>query len=568
MTKTGNIIGRIFSKDAGLQMRMTAWVAVSVLAVATLVMLAASSVLSMKYEKEQRQNIEDGIETTSALISQRMERMEYITKTAAVLASEYIDRQDWEALGQMPQRLLEDIECLDVVSFVLAEDSCSQRIYSAYNHEGEAGRNVKTVPAESIHINDDLNWQHSYFHEEEFWCVPFIHQKFPEHPLQCFSVPLYDSEGNCKGILCAMIEEKWVEDIVVKYKTNPNIDVTVYNRAGTMVVPPDDYILELAPEDLITQERVIDRLGWRLVFAVDRHVISGRLNLIIWNIAITTLIMLVVVALTIALVVRFVARPFVNEQQRTAEVKAAMERELQIAAETQRALVPHTFPPFPTHPEIDLHACLHPAREVGGDLYDYFIDQGKLHFCIGDVSGKGMPASLFMSATRYLFRSQAATCATPSQAVEHINRSLCTDNDQCTFVTFFYGCLNLQTGELRYCNAGHNYPVLHRASTGTTSFLKDEDTGMPLGVFEEADYTSSVLQLEHGDMLFLYTDGVTESMNLQSEELGDEATLECIGSHATLDAASIIAAMNQRVSLHAGGAEQSDDITMLCLRWN
>lgn len=201
---------------------------------------------------------------------------------------------------------------------------------------------------------------------------------------------------------------------------------------------------------------------------------------------------------------------------------------------------------------------------MGGDLYDYFIQDDVLYFCIGDVSGKGTPASLFMAATHYLFRSVAAAMSV-KEAVQQMNLSLCTDNEQCNFITFFFGRLNLTTGMLEYCNAGHNAPILVNGD-GARFFAESEN--MPLGAWEEAEYMSHSMQLSKGDVVVLYTDGVTEAMDAEGNELGNDDTLHYVEVCEMKEPEAIVGNLLQCVRQHAGNAPQSDDITMLSIKIN
>ncbi len=555
----------IFRIGLGLQMRMTMWVVGSVSVVATIIMVIAAALLHQGYEKEVRAQLMSDIDTTIKLINQRMIRVEYITKTAASFVEEIIDEPRRHQMDTILSELLHDTECIDAVTLAVATGSdTTATICSVYRgFFGKKGECV-AMPHVVTNLKDDLNWIKSYSQEEEFWCVPFTPRDFPEARLQCFSVPIYDPDDHCRGMFCTMVLEKWIEEIVRKYKIRSDIDVSIYSREGQLIISPADYILELSPEEQIVEERNVERLGWRIVFTADRHIITEKLTPLIWQMVIMIVLLLLCMVLAIAQTVRFVARPYVQRERHNAEVKAAMLHELKIAADTQRQLVPHRFPPFPERPEVSIHGCLHPALQVGGDLYDYFIEQDILYFCIGDVSGKGVPASLFMAATHYLFRN-AASAQTTTEAVQQINRSLCTDNEQCNFVTFFFGRLDLTTGMLEYCNAGHNAPILIHG--GETRFFAESES-TPLGVWDEAEYPSHTLQLSQGDTLLLYTDGVTEAMNPANEKFGDDATLRCAADCSSETPEKIIAHLLQSVRSHAGNAPQSDDITMLCIRNN
>lgn len=559
-----NRIKYVFSAEAGLQVRMTLWVFLAVLIVAVGVMTVASSVLRDQYEAELRDELSDDIETTIKMLDQRMKRVEYITMTAASFMEENLDESPAE-LDAMMAAMIQEIECIDVASLCLDNlDDSTAIIYNAYGAEELGGRHAFSIEPVEKCLEQDVNWKESYHEGRNLWSGIFSPDEFPDVRLQCFSVPVCASDGSRRGMMCTLVKESYIVDVIVNYKTRKDIDLTVYDSNGHCIAEPEDYVLKLAPEDLLTEERVIERLQWRIVFSADRHIITNRLQSVVWMMVGTLVLLLFCIAIAIALAVRFVARPFVLKQEQVSMAKASMERELQIAADTQHQLVPHKFPPFPNRPEVSIHACLHPAREVGGDLYDYFIHGDKLYFCLGDVSGKGVPSSLFMAATHYLFRSVAAAMPI-SDAVQHMNVSLCTDNDACTFVTFFFGCLDLKTGMFEYCNAGHNSPILIHDDE-TRYFAPSEST--PLGVWDEAEFPSESMQLSKDDIILLYTDGVTEAMNAKDEEFGEERTLKCVKGCNPKEPNTIIDTILLTVKEHAGDAPQSDDITMLCIKYN
>lgn len=151
---------------------------------------------------------------------------------------------------------------------------------------------------------------------------------------------------------------------------------------------------------------------------------------------------------------------YVSELRTTTASKERIESELSIAREIQMGMIPKIFPPYPEREDVDLHAILHPAKEVGGDLYDFFIDNDRLYFVIGDVSGKGIPASLFMAIARSLFRTLAQQATSPAEIMSKMNRSISENNEANMFVTLIIGILDLKTGSLRFCNAGHNPPII------------------------------------------------------------------------------------------------------------
>jgi phosphoserine phosphatase RsbU/P len=253
----------------------------------------------------------------------------------------------------------------------------------------------------------------------------------------------------------------------------------------------------------------------------------------------------------------------IENLKETTAVKERIESELQIAHEIQMSMVPKIFPAFPDRSELDIFATLVPAKEVGGDLYDFFfIDNDHLCFAIGDVSGKGVPASLFMAVTKTLFRATAGNGGIPGEILARLNAEICRDNDSCMFVTLFCAVLNIRTGEVDYSNGGHNLPYyLHH---GGVSPLENAG-GRALGVVEQSPYLSGRMVLSPGEALLLYTDGVTEAMDLRETLYSDQRLEQFLTRNRGASPRQIIGDLVTDVRHFAAGAPQSDDITGLAL---
>lgn len=255
---------------------------------------------------------------------------------------------------------------------------------------------------------------------------------------------------------------------------------------------------------------------------------------------------------------------YIENLKETTEQKVSMERDLQIAHEIQQGLLPQKFPAFPERNDLDIYGIQIPARTVGGDLFDFFMRDNHLFFCIGDVSGKGVPAALFMAVACRLFRHAGRETTNPVEIVSAINDELSQGNERNMFCTLLTGVLDMESGELQLCNAGHNAPIfIHK---GQCKFLELK-VNIPAGVFEYFAYEGESMQLEPGDSLFLYTDGVTEAENINKELYGDDATLTTVISHSDEDMQTLAETMLTSVHAFANGAEQSDDLTMLCLKY-
>ena len=239
--------------------------------------------------------------------------------------------------------------------------------------------------------------------------------------------------------------------------------------------------------------------------------------------------------------------------------KERIEGELRVAHEIQQSMLPKQYTPDADFPDLDIHGSLAPAREVGGDLFDFFIRDEKLFFCIGDVSGKGVPSSIIMAQTHALFRVVTLRISNPEHIMQMLNAMLCQNNESNMFVTFFIGILDLPTGRLRYCNAGHDRPVI----VGQGSI--DANPHLPLGVFADTKFTQQEMMLPTGTMIFLYTDGLTEAKNAARQQFGLERVMEALTEHDSCEA--LINHMTESVHHFVKGAEQSDDLTMLAIRY-
>ncbi len=246
--------------------------------------------------------------------------------------------------------------------------------------------------------------------------------------------------------------------------------------------------------------------------------------------------------------------------------KQRMEEALKLAHDIQMSSLPKVFPPFPQHSEFDLYATIEPAREVGGDFYDFFLaDDDQLCFAIGDVSGKGVPAALFMAVTKTLLRVIATRVRRPEAVLAELNNELCHDNETCMFVTIFYGMLNIRTGAVEYSNGGHNPPYV--LSSHGAVVPVDNTGGMALGVLANVSYRAKRIQLRAGESLFLYTDGLTEAMDRTGSFFSERRLRECLQGVKGVTPAELIRGAVSMVRQFAAGAEQSDDITALAIQY-
>ena len=248
-----------------------------------------------------------------------------------------------------------------------------------------------------------------------------------------------------------------------------------------------------------------------------------------------------------------------DQLESTTKAKERIESELRIARNIQKSMVPNVFP---DREGLDIYASMIPAREVGGDLYGYLLLSHELYFCVGDVSGKGVPASLFMAQATRLFRILAAQHMQPAEIVRRMNTVLTENNEQGMFVTMFVGLVNLDTGRLDFCNAGHNPPIL--GIDGQDKFMEME-TNAPIGLWPELDYVGEAVEDIRGQLLLVYTDGLNEAENTQQQQFGDEHLLDILNHRHFSSSQELVDYLNEEVVKHRNGAEPNDDLTMLCL---
>ena len=248
-----------------------------------------------------------------------------------------------------------------------------------------------------------------------------------------------------------------------------------------------------------------------------------------------------------------------DQLETTTKAKERIESELRIARDIQRSMVPNQFP---QHEAFDMYAYMTPAKEVGGDLYDYLLRDNQLYFCVGDVSGKGVPASLFMAQAIRLFRSIAKQNHSPATIATRINNELTEDNEQGMFVTMFIGRINLMTGELNYCNAGHNPPVL--GYDGHDKFMEMESNA-PIGLWPGIEFVGETVSDVRNRLLLIYTDGLNEAENQQQEQFGDDRLLDILNHRHFDTACELVEHLYTAVEHHRNGAEPNDDLTMFCL---
>ena len=425
-----------------------------------------------------------------------------------------------------------------------------------------------------------------------YWSEPYFDEGGGNMLMTTYSVPVTDKKGRVAAVFTADVSLDWLTNLVGNVKVYPTAFSMLVSRTGRiMVCPAETLVMKrtiqeiaatmddsasfnainrsmLSGESGSTTFRYqgkmnymffdgVDRTGWAMSVIVPEEEIYGSIQRLGRLVALLQLVGIVLLILLLYHVIKSH-----RDLRMVSENKSRIEGELHVARGIQMSMIPKIFPPYPERGDVDMFAAVVPAKEVGGDLYDFYTREEKLFFCIGDVSGKGVPASLVMAVTRSLFRTVSAHEKSPQRIVTTINDSMSEMNDANMFVTFFCGVLDLRNGHLRYCNAGHNAPVLVMPDGNRELPV---EANLPLGVVPGMSFSEQETDLTTGTGLFLYTDGLTEAENPAHALFGEERMLAALsgklGSHQQIDA------MTQAVQGFVGDAPQSDDLTMLYIRF-
>ena len=425
-----------------------------------------------------------------------------------------------------------------------------------------------------------------------YWSEPYFDEGGGNMLMTTYSLPVTDKKGRVAAVFTADVSLDWLTNLVGNVKVYPTAFSMLVSRTGRiMVCPAETLVMKrtiqeiaatmddsasfnainrsmLSGESGSTTFRYqgkmnymffdgVDRTGWAMSVVVPEEEIYGSIQRLGRLVALLQLVGIVLLILLLYHVIKSH-----RDLRMVSENKSRIEGELHVARGIQMSMIPKIFPPYPERSDVDMFAAVVPAKEVGGDLYDFYTREEKLFFCIGDVSGKGVPASLVMAVTRSLFRTVSAHEKSPQRIVTTINDSMSEMNDANMFVTFFCGVLDLRNGHLRYCNAGHNAPVLVMPDGNRELPV---EANLPLGVVPGMSFSEQETDLTTGTGLFLYTDGLTEAENPAHALFGEERMLAALsgklGSHQQIDA------MTQAVQGFVGEAPQSDDLTMLYIRF-
>ena len=483
--------------------------------------------------------------------------LEAAAKMLSMMAEHSLDNP--EAMYGCTRMLLQTLDNVESAGVAFVPDYYPQcgRWYevcsSRTEKEGEAAIYTRQIGSAN-HDYFQMEWfRNGLQYDSAWWSEPYMDDAGAGAAVVSCSYPVRDKDGKVVAVACIDMSLGRLQKVSEYLQVYKDSYYSISSSAGIDIVARPD----TAPgrKYLIFNEE-IDATGWHISIIIPEDTLFADLNRVgLW----ITILMLLSLALLVFIMYRsgrtMQSLIMVNNQ------KERMEGELEIAQTIQNAMLPKVFPPFSDRPDLNVYGMVQPAKEIGGDLYDFYVRHDKLFFCVGDVSGKGVPASLVMATIRSLFRSTTAHSEEPAQIVSEINNTLADQNDQNMFVTMFVGVLDMDSGVLKYCNAGHNAPVMVGGD-----FI-EVLPNLPIGILAGMQYEAQRTQLHYGDMVFLYTDGLTEAENKVHEQFGEARMIEGLKHMGGLRPREIVEKMRGAVEAFVENAPQSDDLTMLAIRY-
>lgn len=542
---------------------------------------------------EAHRSAENLLEGTKATIEGNMHRVGELASNAAWVAADNVKNEEY--LYHLTAAIV--AENPDIVGSAVAFASGAfdgRHFFSPYSYRDSAG---------VVHTKQLGNDDYDYFSMEWFaipyklgtpnWSEPYYDEGGGEMLMSTYSYPIKDESGNVFAVLTADLSLDWIHEEVNSIRPYEHSYVMVVSPKGTYLGNGrpecrDTNIFQTTASN--TDRGFYDvafnmtsgmkgsqllRLDGKPAFAVYaplfngwsvaiiseyRDVLSENASLQLWLI----IFGLVILCAFFGYMKRHISL-YVKDLKATTASNERYASELNIASAIQTAMLPRNFPDSSCG--VSLHAMLKPAKEVGGDMYDFSVKDGILYFMVGDVSGKGVPASLVMSITKQAFVLLDGLEMNAAQLVKRVSDSLSQNNDSLMFVTLFLGKLNLQTGELQFCNAGHN-PGIIVSPDGEASFMKVE-ANVALGVWEDFQFKMQTITLEKGTKLVLYTDGISEAERADGSQFGEARLLDTVRTLARdCDTPEQgCEALYSAVKEFAAGNDQNDDITIMTIKY-
>ncbi len=565
------------------------------------VLVEATNAVQFWYAKR---GIKDGVERR-AKGELRAKSLEIENVTTAVEAA--IDNMVWaveaelshpENIPAITLRLLEQNEQIVGAGVVFVADYYPQ--YGRWCELYTARRGKGNFESEQIGGPDHDYLQSTWFQEsmtanKGYWSEPYYDEKGARMMLCSYFAPVRDPNGRTVALLGADVSLDWLSELIkTRLFFHSGSNLLISRTGQIMACPVDSLVMRQSIEQLtadskdttvgyinremmaghsgqatiidddgekryVFYDQMDDGTGWSMAVVCSDREIFNDLRQVSFNL----FLLMVIGMILMGYIIWRTTKNAIHLQAVNAE-KERIGSELRIASGIQQGMLPKIFPPYPERDDVEIYGSLVPAKEVGGDLFDFYIRDEKLFFCIGDVSGKGVPASLVMAVTRSLFRTVSAHEANPERIVTQMNDSMAQTNDSNMFVTMFIGVLDLPTGRLRYCNAGHCSPML--IDNEQLSFI-DCIPNLPLGIMADYKFEGQKLLVSPQSTVFLYTDGLTEAENTSHAQFGEKRMMDEVRKIDVHTPEELIGKVTAAVHAFVGNAEPSDDLTMLAVQY-
>ena len=547
-------------------------------------------------QEEAKGRAEGQLEAINLQITNVMEQVETAVRNNVWAVRKVLDHPD--TLAILTNLIVENNDFISGSAIAFIENYYPEkgRLFSPYSYRQDDGIKASQLGTDSYNYLEKEWFTMPLEINGGYWSEPYFDSGGGKMFMTTYSVPVTDNDGKPVAVLTSDVSLDWLTGLVGSIQVYPGAFSVLVSRKGQFMVCPvpslvmNNTIQEAAErisEDSTAVRSVarsmnagergsrilnyqgkkiyvfyapVERAGWSMAIIVPYDEIYSDINRV-------KLIVVLLQLLGILLLVYILYASARNQLKLRdmSDRKNRFESELRIARGIQMSMLPKLFPTWPESRDVDMAGMIVPAKEVGGDLYDFYISDEKLYFCIGDVSGKGVPASLVMAVTRSLFRSVSAHEKSPQRIVTLMNDSMSDMNENNMFVTLFAGVLDVRTGHLRYCNAGHNPPV--RMAPGKPARLLDVFPNLPLGIIQGHRFQEQEMELATGEGLFLYTDGLTEAENRDKRLFGEDRMLRTASLHGDSSAHSQVQSMADAVHEYVGGCDASDDLTMLAVRF-
>jgi len=571
---------------------------IAILITAALLMMMISAVQYYYSRRQIRADLESNTEMDLVIKAQKIR---FSLETVEKALQNHIDDIERslpypDSLFSVTRRIVEQNPDFDGCCIAMIPDYYPEkgRLFEPCSYRD--GEDIDTYPydVEKHDYTQTDYFNYAVNNDTAYWSEPYLDPDDPSVTLVTYNFPVHDQADRVVGLVGIDLNAAWLGEVLNSHHQFPSsYDLLISGKGQLICGPATPKVKHQEVKDMVTMindstlERSPSHSGKSTILTfIDKEdgakgyvFYNTHKSIAPWRVAIVSYddevfeplihmrringLLSFVGLLILSFIIMRTIKSITKLRDANVE-KQRIDNELMIARNIQMNMLPETYPPFPDRKDLDIYGSLVPAKMVGGDLFDFFIRDEKLYFCIGDVSGKSVPAALVMAVAHSLFLSISSHESQPARIMQGINESLCRGNESNMFVTFFIGVLDLPTGIMRYCNAGHNPPLIVKGDLVEPIPAK---ANLPLGVIDEYDFILQQVHVDPETMIVLYTDGLTEAKNLKRKQFGIERTIEVVKGCHGASAEQLIQSLTQKVNAFVGDAEPSDDLTLLAIRY-